>query len=63
MAVQSRHPPQHPQLARKKRRRERRRGEKGDEGEEGVTPLLKSRDPHLAGGEKNRKATADRIPF
>ena len=50
--------PQHPQPARKKRRREGEEGEEGEEEEEEeeeVAPLLKSRNLHLAGGEKELK--------
>ena len=36
-------------------RRGRREGEEGEEEEEGVAPLLKSRNLHLAGGEKELK--------
>ena len=36
-------------------RRGRREGEEGEEEEEGVPPLLKSRNLHLAGGEKELK--------
>ena len=52
--------PQHPQPARKKRRRE---GEEGEEEEEEVAPLLKSRNLHLAGGEKELKKKNPNILF
>jgi len=62
MALRSSRTPQHPQPARKKRRREgEEEGEEGEEEEEeeeeegGVAPLLKSRNLHLAGGEKELK--------
>ena len=58
IALRSSRTPQHPQPARKKRRREGEEGEEGEEEgeeEEGVAPLLKSRNLHLAGGEKELK--------
>ena len=65
MEFGSTHHPLHPELAeeeedkekekkeKKKEKKEKEKKEKKEKEKEGVAPLLKSRDPHLAGGKKH----------